>query len=100
VTGLVGDLGAEEDALVLGRRRAHDRPQLLGDLLLADEERGEPVHALKALLVVDALVPVLAVAAEVEILGPPLLALPEQIELAVGEKLGLAAVGGLLKGRV
>ena len=50
VARLVGDLGAEEDPLVLGRRRAHDRPQLLGHLLLADEEGGEPVHPLEALL--------------------------------------------------
>ena len=84
VAGLVGDLGAEEDFLVLGRRRAHDRPQLLGHLLLADEERGEPVHALEALLAGDPLVPVLAVAAEVELLRLPLLALPELVELAVG----------------
>ena len=49
VAGLVGDLRAEEDFLVLGRRGAHDRPQLLGDLLLADEEGGEPVHPLEAL---------------------------------------------------
>ena len=79
VAGLVGDLRAEEDLLVLGRRRPHDRPQLLGDLLLADEERGEPVHPLVALLLGDPLVPVLAVAAEVEHLGLPLLALPEQV---------------------
>ncbi len=101
MAGLVGDLGAEEDPLVLGRRGAHDRPQLLGDLLLADEEGGEPVHALEALLVVEALVPVLAVAAEVELLGLPLLALPEQVELLVGEQLDLAgAVGCLVQRRI
>ena len=47
------------------------------------------------------LVPVLAVAAEVELLGLPLLALPEQVELLVGEQLDLGgAVGGLLQRRV
>ena len=49
VAGLVGDLRAEEDPLVLGGSGAHDRPQLLGDLLLADEERGEAIHALETL---------------------------------------------------
>ena len=96
VAGLVGDLRAEEDFLVLGGRGAHDRPELLGDFLLADEEGGEPVHALEALFLVELLVPVLAVAAEVELLGLPLLALPEQVELLVGEQLDLGGpVGGL-----
>jgi hypothetical protein len=45
-------------------------------------------------------VPVGAVAGEVEVLGRPLLALPQLIELGVGKELGLAAVGRLLKGRV
>ena len=98
VAGLVGDLRAEEDFLVLGLGGAHDRPQLLGHFLLADEEGGEPVHALEALLLADPLVPVLAVAAEVELLGLPLLALPEQVELLVGEQLDVGgAVGRLVR---
>ena len=101
VAGLVGDLRAEEDLLVLGGRGAHDRPELLGDLLLADEERGEPVHALEALFLGDPLVPVLAVTGEVELLGLPLLALPEEVELPVGEQLDLGGpVGRLHQGRV
>jgi hypothetical protein len=101
VAGLVGDLRAEEDFLVLGRHRPHDRPQLLGHLLLADEEGGEPVHALEPLLLADPLVPVFAVAAEVELLGLPLLPLPEVVELGVAEQLDLrGAVGGLVQRRV
>ena len=100
MAGLVGDLGAEEDPLLLGGRGAHDRAELVGDLLLADEEGGEPVHPLEALLGVDPLVPVDPVLREVEVLGRPLLALPEHVELAVVEELGLAAVGRLLQGGV
>jgi hypothetical protein len=94
VASLVGDLRAEEDFLVLGRRRPHDRPELLRHLLLADEERRQPVHPLEALLLGDALVPVLAVLAEVEFLGLPLLALPEVVQLAVAEQLD---VGGAIR---
>jgi len=46
-------------------------------------------------------VPVLAVAAEVELLGLPLLALPEQVQLLVGEQLDVGgAIGRLVQGRV
>ena len=89
VASLVGDLRAEEDPLRLGRRGPHDRAELVGDLLLADEEAGEPVHPLEALLLGDPLVPVDPVLGEVEVLGRPLLALPEVIELAVVEELDL-----------
>jgi hypothetical protein len=69
--------------------------------LLANEESGQPVHALKPLLLVEALVPVLPVAAEVEVLGRPLLALPKRVELLVVEELHLGgAVRGLLQGGV
>ena len=100
VARLVGDLRAEEDAHLLGGRGAHHRAELLGHLLLADEERAEPVHALEALLLGDALVPVDPVLREVEVLGRPLLALPEVVELRVAEQVHLAAVGGLQKARV
>src|SRR4051794_25174982 len=100
VSRLVGDLGGEEDALLLLRAGAHDGPELVGDPLLADEESREPVHALVALLRRNALVPVDPVLAEVEVLGRPLLALPQQVELLVGEELGLAAVGRFLERRV
>jgi hypothetical protein len=96
VARLVGDLGGEEDPLVLGRRCAHDRAELVGDALLADEERRQPVHALEALLGIDALVPVDPVLAEVEVLGPPLLALPERVQLLVAEQLRPAAVRALI----
>ena len=76
-------------------RRAHHRPELLGHALLADEEGRQPVHPRLALLGVDALVPVDAVLGEVEVLRAPLLALPQQVELAVAQELRLAAVGGL-----
>ena len=95
VARLVGDLGAEEDAHLLGRRRAHHGPELLRDLLLPDEEGAEAVHPLEALLLGDALVPVDPVLREVDVLGRPLLALPEQVELLVAEQIHLAAVGGL-----
>ena len=62
------------------RRGAHHRAELLGHLLLADEERRQPVHALEALLVRES-VPVLAVHREVELLRQPLLALPQLVEL-------------------
>src|SRR5919198_1963021 len=97
VARFVGDLRREEDALLLRRAGAHDRPQLVRDPLLADEEPRQPVHALEPLLGRDSLVPVDPVAAEVEVLGAPLLALPEQVELLVGEELRLAAVGRFLK---
>ena len=100
VARLVGDLGAEEDAHLLGGRGAHHRAELLGHLLLADEERAEAVHALEALLRGDALVPVDPVLREVDVLGGPLLALPEVVELVVAEQVHLAAVGGLLEGGV
>ena len=49
----------------------------------------------------EPLVPVLAVAAEVELLGLPLLALPEQVELLVGEQLDVGgAVGRLVQRRI
>ena len=99
MASLVGDLGGEEDLHLLGRRRAHHRPELLGHLLLADEERGQPVHPLEALLLRESL-PVLAVLREVEVLREPLLALPQLVELPVVEQLGLAAVGRFLQGRV
>jgi hypothetical protein len=100
VAGLVGDLGGEEDPLLLGGAGPHDRPQLVGDALLADEEGGEAIHALESLLRLDPLVPVGPVPAEVEVLGGPLLALPELIELPVGEEHGLSAVGRILKCRI
>ena len=97
VARLVGDLRREEDPHVLGRRRAHDRPELVGDPLLADEERREPVHAGVPLLGRDPLVPVDPVLGEVEVLGRPLLALPELVELRVAEQLEPAPVGALLQ---
>src|SRR4051812_42229562 len=54
----------------------------------------EAVHALEALLRVDALVPVHAVLREVDVLRRPLLALPQLVELAVAEQLRLAPVRG------
>ena len=60
----------------------------------------EPVHARVALLGVDPLVPVDAVLREVEVLHRPLLALPQRVELAVGEQVRLAAVGALEQRRV
>ena len=92
VARLVGDLGREEDPLLLGRGGAHDRAELVGDLLLADEEGGEPVHAPEPLVLGDPLVPVDPVLGEVEVLGQPLLALPELVELRVAEQLRLAAI--------
>ena len=60
----------------------------------------QPVHALEALLGVDPLVPVDPVLREVEVLHGPLLALPQRVELAVGEQVRLAAVGALEQRRV
>src|SRR6266511_4170470 len=99
MAGLIRDLCAEEDALSLGGGRPHDRAQLVGDLLLADEEAGEPVHPLEALFLGDALVPVDPVLREVEVLGRPLLALPEVVELGVVEELDRAPIGAL-QGRI
>jgi hypothetical protein len=93
VAGLVGDLRAEEEPHLLVGRRAHHRAELGGHALLADEERREPVHALEALLLADPLVPVDPVLREVEILRRPLLALPQLVELAVGQQVRLATVG-------
>ena len=93
VARLVGDLRAQEDAHVLVGDRAHHRPELGRHALLADEERRQPVHALEALLGVDALVPVDAVLGEVDVLRRPVLALPQLVELLVAEQLRLAAVG-------
>src|SRR3954454_24715835 len=99
VAGLVGDLGAEGNALRLRPGGAHDRAEIVGDLLLADEEAREPVHALEALRRRDALVPVDPVLGEVEVLSAPLLLLPEVVELAVVKELDVAPVS-LLEGRV
>jgi hypothetical protein len=90
MTRLVRDLRAEEDPLCLGRAGAHDRAELIGDLLLADEEAREPVHALEALVRRDPLVPVDPILGEVEVLGEPLLLLPEVVELRVVEELDVA----------
>ena len=87
VARLVGDLRAQEQPHVLLRRGAHHRAELGGDALLADEERRQAVHALEALLGVDALVPVDPVLREVDVLRRPLLALPERVELPVVEQL-------------
>src|SRR3954470_860157 len=100
VARLVGDLGAQEDAHVLVGDGAHDRPELRRHALLADEERAQAVQARHALLRIDALVPVDAVLGEVEVLHRPLLALPELVELAVGQEVRLAAVGRLLQGGI
>ena len=100
VARLVGDLRAEEDPHLLVGRGAHDRPELGGDALLADEERAEPAQALEALLIVEALVPVDAVLREVEVLRGPLLALPQLVELAVAEQLEAALLGGGADGGV
>ena len=100
VPGLIGDLGGEEDALLLLGAGAHDRSQLVCDALLADEEPRQPVHPLEAFLLGDALVPVDAVLAEVEVLGCPLLTLPQLIQLAVVEELRLATVGRFLECRI
>ena len=101
VAGLVGDLGAEEDFLVLGRCRPHDRPELLGHLLLADEERRQPVHPLEALFLRDPLMPVDPVLGEVQLLGLPLLPLPEVIQLPVAEQLDVGGpIGRLVQRRV
>src|SRR4051794_16510923 len=99
VASLIGDLGAEEDPLGLGRAGAHDRAELVGDLLLTDEEAREPVHPLEALLRRDLLVPVDLVLREVEVLGEPLLLLPEVVELGVVEELDVASAA-FLKGGV
>ena len=100
VARFVGDLRAEEDAHLLGGGRAHHRAELLGHLLLADEERRQPVHALVALVLGYALVPVDAVLREVDVLGRPLLALPEVVELLVAEQVDLAPVRRLQQPRV
>src|SRR3954454_7470708 len=55
---LVRDLRAEEDPHLLVGRGAHDRPELGGDALLADEERAHAIHPLEALLLAEAFVPV------------------------------------------
>jgi hypothetical protein len=94
VAGLVGDLRAQEDPHLLVGRGAHDRPELGGDALLADEERAQPAEALEALLLVETLVPVDTVLAEVEVLRGPLLALPQVVQLAVGQQLEAALLGG------
>ena len=99
VARLVGDLRRGRSS-VLGRRGAHDRPQLLGHLLLADEERREPVHRAGSAL--------RRRSARASPRGPakssswlPLLTLPEQVELLGVEQLDVGrAIGGLHQGGV
>src|SRR5207244_9625364 len=86
----------EEDLHVLGWRRTDHRAELVGHLLLADEEGGQPVHAAEALLLGKG-IPVGPVLREVDVLSPPLLPLPKLVELSIAEELHLAAVGGLLE---
>ena len=100
VAGLVGDLRGEEDALLLGRARPHDRAELVGDPLLSREEGGKAEQALDLLVVGDALVPVDAVLAEVDVLGRPLLALPELVQLDVAQELRPPAIGRGLERRI
>ena len=54
----------------------------------------------EALLRRDPLVPVDAVLGEVDVLHGPLLALPQEVELAVAQEVRLAAVGGLVQGGI
>jgi hypothetical protein len=85
VAGLVGYLGAQEDAHVLLRAGPHHRSQLGGYALLADEERAQPIHPGVALLGIYPLVPIDAVLREVKISHRPLLSLPRPIQLLVVE---------------
>src|SRR5207249_2283555 len=75
------------------------RAELVGHALFADEERGQAVHATKALLFGEPF-PVRAVPLEVDVLGPPLLAFPKLVELLVAEELRLSPVRRLLNRRI
>src|SRR5437660_3483174 len=96
VPSLVGHLRREKDLHLLSRDSSDDRTELVGDLLLADEEGGEPVHALKALFLGEAL-PIGAILLEVDVLRAPLLPLPELVQLLVRQELGLGALLRLLE---
>ena len=100
VARLVGDLGGEEDAHVLVRDGAQNWAELDRDPLLADEEGAQAVHPRSALLGVEPLVPVDPVLREVQVLHRPLLALPQLVELAVREQMGLTAISRLVQGGV
>src|SRR5262249_58161501 len=100
--GRVGGVGGGEERLWLGRGGGHHRAELVGDLLLADEEAGEPVEALLTLSLRDPLMPVDPILGEVEVLGRPLLLLPEVVELLVVEELDVPAtplLEGWIRGR-
>src|SRR5439155_26250785 len=99
VPSLIRYLGRKEDLHLLGRNSRDDRPKLVGDLLLADEKGGQPVHALEPLFLRKA-TPVGAILPEVDVLRAPLLALPKLVELSVGQELSLGAVSRFLKRRI
>src|SRR4029079_10017970 len=85
VAGLVGLLGGEEVLLLLARRGVDVGREVVGDRVLAvEEERVEPERA-AALLGREPLLPVDAVARQVDLLLTPVAALPARVEVVVGD---------------
>ncbi len=92
VAGLVDLLGEQERLLVLVLGRQHEARELVGDALLADEERRQPVHHLLALVLVQRL-PVAPIGVEVDLVRRPVLALPQPVELERRHQLDLRQLG-------
>src|SRR5262249_23764776 len=81
-------LGGEEVLLLLARGGVDVRREVVGDRVLAVEEEGVQPERAAALLGREALVPVLAVAREVDLRRAPVAALPARVEVLVGDGVG------------
>jgi hypothetical protein len=94
VARLVDLLGGQEVLLLLQRRGVDEGREVVGDRVLAvEEERVEPQRR-APLLLGQALVPVDAVLAEVDLRGAPVAPLPPRVEVVVGDRVGDRRCGG------
>ena len=84
MAGLVDELRRQEDLDLTVRRRQHERREVGGHPLLSDVEIAERPDRV-ALPVTGRRQPVLLVDREVDLVGLPVLALPECVELLVGQ---------------
>ncbi len=92
VAHLVDELGREEGLDLAVRRGQQERGQVGGDALLADVEAAEAEGRLQ-LRLGRRLHPVLLVDREVELVGAPVLPLPQRVELLVVHQAALGPAG-------
>jgi hypothetical protein len=88
VARLVDLLGGQEVLLLLQRGGVDVGREVVGDRVLAvEEERVEPQRP-APLLLAEALVPVDAILAEVDLGGAPVAPFPSRVEVVVGDRVG------------